>query len=207
MQQVTEFALDLAGTPWAALIVFASVLLSGFFPPLPSTSLVVALAAVTAEERWQGLSWLALAMALGSLLGDLALYRVAARTDLSQWRLLRGPRRQRALQASARYLDRAAPMALIGARFIPLARGASCLVAGSGAVEPRRFLVFSAGAAVVWALYCVAIGWASAAWFQLPLLVTVGLAIAASLVFGRVIGMIAERLLAGRGNDETGQQE
>ena len=48
MQAINDFILAAAGQPWVLLLVFACCVIDGFFPPIPSESVVVGLAAVAA---------------------------------------------------------------------------------------------------------------------------------------------------------------
>ena len=46
MDNINNFVLTYSGAPWVYLVLFACCLLDGFFPPIPSESLVVGLAAL-----------------------------------------------------------------------------------------------------------------------------------------------------------------
>ena len=48
MQAINDFILAAAGQPWVLLLVLACCVIDGFFPPIPSESVVVGLAAVAA---------------------------------------------------------------------------------------------------------------------------------------------------------------
>ncbi|WP_418608443.1 hypothetical protein [Georgenia sp. SUBG003] len=47
MQAVEEFVLGLAGSPWILLAVTVLATIDGFFPPVPSESIVIAVAALS----------------------------------------------------------------------------------------------------------------------------------------------------------------
>ena len=48
VQAINDFILAAAGQPWVLVLVFACCVIDGFFPPIPSESVVVGLAAVAA---------------------------------------------------------------------------------------------------------------------------------------------------------------
>ena len=46
MQAINDFILAAAGQPWVLFVVLACCIIDGFFPPIPSESVVVGLSAV-----------------------------------------------------------------------------------------------------------------------------------------------------------------
>ena len=70
MQAINDFALAAAGSPWVFVVVLFFTTIDGFFPPLPSESIVVAAAALLAgQQPWLLVPLAACALA-GSWLGD-----------------------------------------------------------------------------------------------------------------------------------------
>lgn len=101
---------------------------------------------------------------------------------------------RRALRWARRTLDHRAALVIFTARYIPYARIAVNLTAGSLRFPYRRFLPLSAAAGLAWALYNVAIGSAVAAW--LP--GSPGLAIAISVAGAVVLGLALDRAVQRR---------
>ena len=60
----------LAGSPWVYFVVLAVCLIDGFFPPVPSETVVVAAAAVSASTGSPNMLLLVAVAALGAMAGD-----------------------------------------------------------------------------------------------------------------------------------------
>ena len=79
MQAINDFILAAAGQPWVLLLVLACCLIDGFFPPIPSESVVVGLAAVAATADVPN-PWLLMAVAApGRFTGDNIAYLIGRR--------------------------------------------------------------------------------------------------------------------------------
>ena len=52
LDAVNDLALDLAGSPWVYLVVYAFVAIDAFFPPIPSESVIVALGVLHQPADW-----------------------------------------------------------------------------------------------------------------------------------------------------------
>ena len=49
MELINEFILQATASPWLLLVMFAVAVIDGFFPPVPSETVLVAAAAVAAS--------------------------------------------------------------------------------------------------------------------------------------------------------------
>ncbi|ARP70027.1 membrane protein [Streptomyces sp. MUSC 125] len=194
---------SLAAGPWIYVVVALSVLLDVFLPVLPSGVLVIT--AGTAAAAGSGAAAgrvphgvpdtlaLVLSAATASLLGDLAVYRLA-------WR--GGERLDRAIARSRRLttaqerlgdaLTRGGGGLVILARFAPAGRSVVSLCAGAAHRRARDFLPWSALAGLFWAAYSVALGYYGAQWLGATWLATV-VSVAALFAAGAVAGFLVRR--------------
>ncbi|MCQ4193757.1 VTT domain-containing protein [Streptomyces parvulus] len=167
---------SLVSSPWIYALVAVSVLLDIFLPVLPSGVLVITAATAAAAgsgaasagrgpEDVPDILVLTLCAATASVLGDLAVYRLA-------WR--GGPRLDRAIARSRRLstaqerlggaLARGGGALVVLARFAPAGRSVVSLVAGTAHRRVREFLPWSALAGLAWAAYSVALGYFGGQW-------------------------------------------
>ena len=104
MQAINDFILAAAGQPWVLVLVFACCVIDGFFPPIPSESVVVGLAAVAATAGVPNPVLLIATAAAGAFLGDNIAYLIGRRTGTRRWAWMRGPRMQAAFRWAGREL-------------------------------------------------------------------------------------------------------
>ncbi|MEG9226767.1 DedA family protein [Aeromicrobium sp. Sec7.5] len=191
LEQINDVAVDLGGSPWVYLVVLAFAAIDAFFPPLPSESIVVALAAIGASTGEPDLVALALAAGAGAFLGDNFTYRVGRAIGVERFSLDERPRLRRAVARAERELDRRAAFLILTARYIPVGRTAVNLTAGATGFPYRRFLPLSVLAASSWATYSVLIGVVAGTWVkENPLL---GAAVAVVVAAG--VGFLIDQLL------------
>lgn len=191
LEQINDFAVDLGGSPWVYLVVLAFAAIDAFFPPLPSESIVVALAAIGASTGEPQLVVLALAAGAGAFLGDNVTFRVGRSIGVERFSLDRRPRLARAVDRAERELDRRAAILILTARYIPVGRTAVNLTAGATGFPYRRFLPLSLLGASSWAAYSVLIGVLAGTWVkENPLL---GAAVAVVVAAG--VGFLVDQLL------------
>ena len=99
MNEVGEGLRSLDGM-WVYLFGAVMVALSALIPPVPSTTLYVALGALAANTDSLNPLLLGASMLVGALAGDAATYALAVRFDVVNWRILAGRRWQAALAAT-----------------------------------------------------------------------------------------------------------
>lgn len=165
------------GTPWIYALIALSVLLDVFLPVLPSGVLMIAaataVAGTTAAEAAQSathfpeMAALVLCAAAASVLGDLAVYRLAYRG---------GPRLHRALARSRRLtvaqerlghaLVRGGGALVVLARFAPAGRSIVSLTAGTAHRRAKDFVPWSALGGLAWAAYTVSLGYLGSRWLD-----------------------------------------
>ncbi|MET3719340.1 DedA family protein [Arthrobacter sp. UYEF21] len=204
MQAINDFILAAAGQPWVLLLVWACCLIDGFFPPIPSESVVVGLAAVAATADVPN-PWLLMSVAgLGALTGDNIAYLIGRRVGTTRWNWMRGPRMQRAFRWAGQELRKRPASLILVARFIPIGRVAVNLTAGVTHYPHLRFVGMTVLSAALWAAYSVGIGLFFGQWFEnnhllgavIAIVCAVGLGILVDLVINRIRGKVpvVERL-------------
>ncbi|WP_170044557.1 DedA family protein [Luteimicrobium subarcticum] len=196
------WTLALAGSPWVYVVVGVLCLVDGFFPPLPSESVVIALAVTAWTGGDPGLAALGAAAAVGAWSGDQVAYRVGGVVGTERFRVLRSAAGRRAVDLARRGLARRGATLVVAARYVPVGRVAVNMSAGAVGYPRRRFLLFSGVAAVAWSGCALAIGVLSAAWLgDRPLV-----AVAAGVVVGLLLGLVVDRV-AGRTAGPRGQRD
>jgi membrane protein DedA with SNARE-associated domain len=189
-----DWLVALADAPWVYLALFALATIDGFFPPMPSESVVIAVAALSVSAGTPNLALVLLAAAAGAFTGDQIAYAIGSRIEVRQLRILRSPRGQRSIDLAERALAQRGPSFILAARFVPVGRVAVNLTAGAVRYPRRRFAGLTALAAVTWSLYSVAIGLLAGTWIQdRP-----AVAITVGVVGGVLSGVLLDRGLSRR---------
>lgn len=194
VDSINNFILTSADAPWVYLALFAFCLIDGFFPPVPSESLVVGMAALVATGAGPNLWLVAAAAAGGAFLGDNLAYLMGRRIGTERFRWMRGPRMQRGFVWARRELDKRAVSLILIARFIPIGRVVVNLTAGATGFPRRAFVALTTLSAVVWAGYSVAIGALAGAWFKDNHLLGVVVAVAVAMLLGLAIDRVITKL-------------
>jgi membrane protein DedA with SNARE-associated domain len=194
VQAINDFILAAAAQPWVLILVFACCVIDGFFPPIPSESVVVGLAAVAATADVPAPALLLMAAAGGAFVGDNAAYLIGRRTGTHRWSWMRGPRMQAAFHWAGRELRRRSASLILVARFVPIGRVAVNLTAGATHYPRPRFVGLTVLSAVLWASYSVAIGMFFGQWFEDNHLLGVIVAVVCAVALGIGIDLVISRL-------------
>ncbi|GAB5079803.1 DedA family protein [Arthrobacter sp. AD-310] len=194
MQAINDFILAAAGQPWVLVLVLACCVIDGFFPPIPSESVVVGLSAVAATADVPNPWLLVLVAALGAFSGDNIAYLIGRRVGTRRWSWMRGPRMQSAFRwAGAELRKRPASLILV-ARFVPIGRVAVNLTAGATGYHHLRFVLLTCLSAVLWAGYSVAIGLFFGQWFEENHLLGAVIAIICAVALGIVVDLVINKV-------------
>ena len=192
---INELILQAAASPWLLLVMFAVAAIDGFFPPVPSETVLVAGAAVAASAgSWHVALLLGLAAALGAVLGDNIAYAIGRKVGSARFGWMRRPRVAAAFAGARSTLThRGAPL-ILGARYIPVGRVAVNMSAGALRYPRRRFFRLTVLAGISWAIFGLLIGTVAGQWLQgQPLL---GAMLGA--LFAVIIGIVIDRVAAVR---------
>ncbi|UNX54326.1 DedA family protein [Georgenia sp. TF02-10] len=193
MTAVEDFVLGLGASPWALLAVVVLATIDGFFPPVPSESIVISVAVLTVSGEEGPRLWLLLAAAaVGAFCGDVIAYAIGTRLPLDRIPLFRSPRGRRTLAWARRILAQRGTVFILSARFVPIGRVAVNMTAGAVGFPRRRFVVIAGFAAVVWGGYSVLLGMGAGVFLhEHPLI-----AVAVGVVGGVLIGLVVDRVLS-----------
>ena len=144
---------------WAYLIVLLLAYFDALVPVVPSETAVIT-AGVVASAGDLNLMLIVAAAASGAFLGDNTAYFLGSRfgTRINE-RFFSGEKaRKRVAWAQQQVTERGGELILV-ARFIPGGRTVVTLSAGTLGYPWRRFVLFDAVAALVWALYASLLGY------------------------------------------------
>ena len=166
-------------------------MLSALIPPIPSTTVFVALGALAGLDGGPAAGPLVLAMMAGAMAGDLVTYWHHQAPGQSRWGARPGSRRQRAVDAATRRLTQRPYMFMLTSRFIPLGRLSSNIAATVAGYPLRAFTVFSLVSASIWSGYAVGIGILTRYWPNISTQMAVVMAIVASMVLGWLLGKVS----------------
>lgn len=194
MQAVNDFILAAAGQPWVLVLVLACCVIDGFFPPIPSESVVVGLAAVAATADVPNPWILMLVAAVGAFSGDNIAYLIGRRVGTSRWGWMRNPRMQSAFRWAGRELRKRPASLILVARFVPIGRVAVNLTAGFTHYPRLRFVGLTVLSATLWAAYSVGIGLFFGQWFEDNHLLGAAIAIICAVALGIVVDLLINRL-------------
>lgn len=186
METVRE-VLGTADSVWVYPLGMLLVAVSALIPPVPSTSVFVALGALSVANDMPNGFLLVVSMLAGALLGDLVTYGLVRQRDVANWRMLSGDRAQKALATSRNRLDHGAVSWVLTSRFVPLGRLTMNVACAVTPTPLGAFMLYSLGAGILWSTYSVGIGALSGMLPGLPTEYVVIVAIALSLVLGRTI--------------------
>jgi len=195
MEFLTEVILSLVQSPWVFVAIFVVCVIDGFFPPVPSETIVIAAAAAgAATGEWGMLVGAITAAAAGAIVGDNIAFAIGRRVGLDRWRWMRRDSAQRAIRWAREGLHRRATVLILTARYIPVGRVAVNVTAGATDLAPRRFFALSALGGLSWAVYSVSIGLFAGRWLSGNPLLAALLGIAIALT----IGVVIDRVTASR---------
>jgi membrane protein DedA with SNARE-associated domain len=165
-EAILDMVHGLMGSPWVYAVLLAFAALDGFFPVVPSESLVIT-AGVFAAAGEPILLVVIVVAAAGAFLGDHIAYLFGrtAGERLVQ-RTKPGTKRRAAFDRAGRVLEVRGGLIVVVCRYIPGARTAITMTAGAVRYPLRSFSAFDAIAAVTWAAYSALIGYIGGAAFE-----------------------------------------
>lgn len=185
-----HWALALGSSPWIFVVLYLFTTIDGFFPPLPSESIVIALAALSMSTGTPNLALVVLVAAAGAFTGDQIAYTIGTRIHVHDNRFLQGARAKAAVDWAERALENRGASFIFAARYIPVGRVAVNMTAGALRYPRRRFVGLTACAAVVWALYGALIGISAGAWLKNHPFVAVGVGVVAGILMGLLVDTV-----------------
>lgn len=191
MDIINELILQAVASPWLSLMLFAATVLDGFFPPVPSETVLVAAAAVAASAGGANLLLLAGVAALGASIGDNVAFLIGRHLGTRRFAWMRRPRVSVVFSAAQRALENRPALLILGARYIPVGRVAVNMSAGALGFPWRRFLPLSLIGGASWSAFSIAIGLVAGSWLTDQPLLSAGLGVVLALAIGIVIDRVA----------------
>jgi membrane-associated protein len=147
------------GSVLSYLVAFGLPALDAILPILPSESVIIALGVATAGSTDPRIALLVACAAAGAFVGDNLCYLLGRRFGPAVWRrFFSTPKGMRAHAWAERSLARFGAQLIVVCRFIPGGRTAVTLTCGLTGYPRRRFIMATALAAVIWALYAFFLG-------------------------------------------------
>ena len=170
---------------WAYVVVLLFAVVDAVLPVVPSETAVIT-AGVVAVSGDLSLPVVIAAAAVGAFAGDNLAYGIGRRYGTrAKERFFRGEKAKRRLDWASTKLEERGGELIAVARFIPGGRTAVTLTAGLTRFPWRRFAVFDAIAALIWACYAALLGYFGGQAFEHQpwkgLLVALGIAFAVTL--------------------------
>ncbi|WP_152365430.1 DedA family protein [Microlunatus speluncae] len=194
METLTDFILGAAGSPWIYLLVVLVACIDGFFPPVPSESVVVALAAVGVATGQPWVIGVAVVAAIGAIAGDNIAFWMGRKLGVGRFAWMRRPKVAKVFDFARRQLQHRGALLILTARYIPVGRVAVNMTAGATGFSWKRFFPLSILAGTSWAVYSIAIGALAGHWVKDNPLLGAGIAIVAAMIIGFVIDKIVGRV-------------
>jgi membrane-associated protein len=179
---------------WAYLIIFLFAYLDVLVPIVPSETAVIT-AGVVAADGDLSLALIIPLAAAGAFLGDNTAYFLGRYFGTrATERFFRSERARRRIAWADEQLEERGGELIMVARFIPGGRTAVALSSGTLGYPWRRFIMFDAAAALIWASYSALIGYYGGQTFE----GLWGLALALAIAFAVVGGIELIRWLLRR---------
>lgn len=170
--------------------------MDGFFPPLPSESILITLGSLAASTGKVHIILVWIAGAIGAWLGDVTAYHIARYIPLYRIPFLNKGKGKKAVDAAERSLNERGIFLILVARFVPIGRIAVNMVAGATGYSRMKFIATSFCAAFVWSAYSIFLGYsAGAVLHKTPLL-----AVAVGIGLGIISGIILDKIISFAGN-------
>lgn len=194
--QITPLVVQLAASPLVFVVLFALCFVDGFFPPVPSESALVAIAAIAATSGQPVLAGVLVAAAIGAVAGDSVAYWIGRRIGLTRLARTGRPRIAAAFAFAERQMRRRSASLILVGRYVPVGRVAVNMTAGATRLPYRRFLAISSIAGLAWSATSIGIALAASTVLHEPLvaaLVSMVVAAGLGIAVDRVIGTISRR--------------
>jgi membrane protein DedA with SNARE-associated domain len=192
-EAILHFTHELMSSWWIYLALFGFAALDGFFPAVPSETLVVT-AGVFAALGEPNLYAVIAVAAAGAFLGDHVSYglgRGAGGRMID--RLEPGTKRHKMSLWARNALEERGGLVLVVARYIPGGRTAVTLTMGAVRYPLRNFSFFAALAAVSWGLYCSLVGYLGGKAFEDNPLKGVALGIGLALTVTLIVEIVRHK--------------
>ncbi len=187
MAAIEAWVLGMADSPWLLVAVLVLATIDGFFPPVPSESIVIGVAVLAMTGDGPSLWLLVLVAAVGAFTGDLIAYTIGTKVPIDRLRIFQGKRGKASLAWARRALAQRGTVLILSARFVPIGRVAVNMTAGAVHFPRPRFILIAAIAALVWGGYSTLLGIGAGVFLHDHPLVAIAVGVAGGVVIGFVV--------------------
>ena len=196
---VVDTILAMAASPWVLAVLFVCCVIDGFFPPVPSESLVIALTSLAISQEAPHIGWIALVAALGAFVGDNIAYLIGTKLPIHRFRIFRSRRGKKTLDWAEQTLARRGAVFILAARYVPVGRVAVNMAAGAVGYPYRRFILVTGIAAVMWSGYSVLLGVSAGAFLHDHPIIGVLVGVVLGVAIGVIVDYIVRKILGRKG--------
>jgi len=206
LENLETWVLALAASAWIYPALYAFATIDGFFPPIPSESVVITLAVAASTSGNPNLVLVLAIAAAGAWTGDQIAYALGRVIGTERFPFLRSVRGRKAVAWADQALKARGAAFILAARYVPIGRVAVNMTAGAVGYPRRRFMAYSGLAAVTWSLYSVLIGLVAAQWLGHQPLLAMVLGVVLGVLSGVVVDRVMNRMAARRRAREAASQ-
>jgi len=194
LAQLEGWILDLGASLWIypAMYVFATI--DGFFPPIPSESVVITLTVLAHSEGEPWLPGVLVLAIAGAWTGDQIAYQIGRAVGTERFAFLRSARGRKAVDWARHALAHRGASFILAARYVPIGRVAVNMTAGAVGYPRHRFMLYSGIAAVTWGIYSMLIGLAAASWLGHNTLLAMAVGVVAGILLGVLVDQVVQRV-------------
>lgn len=207
MEMLTDLIMGAAGSPWIYLLVLLVTCIDGFFPPIPSESVIVALAAVGISTGQPWVIGVGVAAAIGAIAGDNLAFLMGRKLGVGRFAWMRRAKIAKIFEFARLQLQNRGALLILTARYIPVGRVAVNMTAGATGFSWKRFFPLSILAGTSWTAYSIGIGALAGHWVKDNPILGAGVAIVAAMIIGFVVDKIVGRLTGRRAAMEQLEDE
>lgn len=193
--QIVTWVEGLMSSPWVYVALFAIAAIDGFFPAVPSESLVITAGVFAASSGEPNLLLVILAAAVGAFVGDHISYTIG-RMGGSRVRakMPPGSKSGALFDWAERTLAQRGGLILVVARYIPGGRTAVTLTAGSVRFPLRKFSFYDGIAALSWGIYSAFIGYLGGHAFEDNPIMGLAVGLGIALAITGIVELVRHRL-------------
>ncbi|MEE2032985.1 DedA family protein [Rhodococcus chondri] len=193
MDVINEFIIGQAAALGVYPLLFAVCVIDGFFPPVPSETVLVTLASLSGSTGRPYLALIIVLGALGAIAGDNIAYTIGRRLGTERWAWMRRPKTQKAFVWARRGLDKRGAAIIVTARYVPIGRIAVNMTAGATGYPRRKFVPLTVVAGITWAVYSALMGRLVGGFFHSQPLLGAIVAICVAVTLGIAVDHASQR--------------
>lgn len=194
MDSLIDATLAASTSPWVYVAVFVLCVFDGFFPPMPSEPVVLAVASLAVATGQPSLPVLMVVVLAGAVIGDNVAYCLGRRVGVTRWSWMRTGTILRVVDSATREMKQRPASLILAGRFIPVGRVAINMVAGATGLPHPRFFWLSIVAGATWASYSCLIACFSGSYFHDNPLLGALVAMVGGVSIGIAFDLLLKRL-------------